>query len=661
MAYAGNKLLRRLVVVSCMMALTLGAAGGAWAQAEAPAAERAPSEEQLRRWLKQYPQADADRDGVLTWPEARAYRQQLLDERAKAERARSGDKTEYTHATMSDGVKIALAVAYPRGFDPADTKRKWPAVLRMSGYPGQVETTSPGAFANRYVTVSASVRGTGASGGVIRIINPRTGLDGHEIIENWIVKQPWSDGKVAVEGHSWPGLTGFTIAATNPPHLRAVAVSGLFDDVYRGIARMGGIRNSGFPVSWMNNLYRPTGVFGSDQAAIRLRGIGEAEYQGILAARPARDLAGDLLWITMARPEDSPEWQVRSPDTHVDSVRAPIYIMHAYQDQQTGPSGAWLWHKIADDVPKRLVLTNGNHGMPRFFPRDRQQWFDFWLLGDGKEDPSDLTDRDRRVRVYFETALTESNQPKVNEPQVSSDFPLTETRWTRCYFRAGNRMSTEPPAEGSGTGASGDAYQVTIGAADDEIDSAHYLLGFDEPTAICGPIVVTLWATSTTLDTDFFVLVADVDEEGHLQHLQRGMLRASHRGLDEEQSEWVTVDERQVLIRPHHPHRDPQPLVPGEPYRFEIEVFPVGHVFRAGHQLAVRISQPPLVDPVPITSGRWESYTYESALPPGTVTILRDAEHPSSILLPVLPDLPPLSDEPLPPGSQAGIQGVRVD
>ena len=661
MARASKRLFRGFLIVSCIVALTLGAAGWAWAQAEAPAAERPPSEEQLRQWLEQYPQADADRDGRLTWPEAQVYRQRLQDDRAKAKRSRSGYKTEYTYATMSDGVKIALAVAYPRGFDPADTNRKWPAVLRMSGYPGQVEPASPGAFANRYVTIHASMRGSGASGGVIRIINPRTGLDGHEIIENWIVKQPWSDGKVAVEGHSWPGLTGFSIAATNPPHLRAVAVSGLFDDVYRGIARIGGIRNSGFPVGWMNNLYRPTGVFDSDRTAIRLRGISDAEYQGILASRPARDLAGDALWLTMARPEDSPEWQLRSPGTYAHGVRAPIYIMHAYQDQQTGPSGAWLWHKIADDVPKRLVLTNGNHGMPRFFPRDRQGWFDFWLLGGGNQDPSDLTDADRRVRVYFETALTDSDRPKVNQPLVSSDFPLPETRWIRYYFHPGNRMSTDPPTAESGTRASGDAYQVAIGAADDEIQSAHYLVDFDQPTAICGPIVVTLWATSTTLDTDFFVLLADVDSEGHTQYLQRGMLRGSHHGLDEEQSEWVTVDDQRVLIRPHHPHIDPQPLVPHEPYRFEIEVFPVGHVFREGHRLAVRISQPPLVDPVPIAQGRWESYTYESSLPPGTVTILRDADHPSSILLPLLPELPPISDEPPPPGSQAGIRSVRLD
>jgi putative CocE/NonD family hydrolase len=105
----------------------------------------------------------------------------------------------------------------------------------MMGYPDSTAPRPPRDFGDRYVTVRASVRGAGASGGQIRAISPRTGMDGHEIIEQWIVKQPWSNGKVALHGHSWGGLTGLMIAATNPPHLSAVAVSGLFDDVYRDI------------------------------------------------------------------------------------------------------------------------------------------------------------------------------------------------------------------------------------------------------------------------------------------------------------------------------------------------------------------------------------------------------------------------------------------
>ncbi|MHC4643163.1 MAG: CocE/NonD family hydrolase C-terminal non-catalytic domain-containing protein, partial [Planctomycetota bacterium] len=173
--------------------------------------------------------------------------------------------------------------------------------------------------------------------------------------------------------------------------------------------------------------------------------------------------------------------------------------------------------------------------------------------------------------------------------------------------------------------------------------------------AICGPITVTLWASSTTLDTDFFVLLSDVGPDGGVQYLQRGLLRASHRALDEGASLWADVKGEKTLIRPHHPHVDPEPLYPRRPYRFDIEVFPVGHVFRSGHKLSLSISQPPLDDPVPVANKKWGTYKYESNQPPGIVTIYWGADYPSRILLPVLPDLPPISGNPHDVGDHLGI------
>ncbi len=107
---------------------------------------------------------------------------------------------------------------------------------------------------------------------MIQAISQRNGMDGHEVIENWIVKQPWSNGKVAMHGHSWGGLSALMVAATNPPHLKAVAVSGLMDDIYRDIGRIGGVRNAGFPMEWLVNLYNPLGPFDSGEAARKREG-----------------------------------------------------------------------------------------------------------------------------------------------------------------------------------------------------------------------------------------------------------------------------------------------------------------------------------------------------------------------------------------------------
>ncbi len=396
-------------------------------------AQEQPTKESLENWLRHFPAADANQDGVLTAAEAYAYRRKLLDQKYPAGgESGYGFRTEFAFATMSDGVKIALAIGYPNGCDPLEVTHKWPAIFEMMGYPDSTAPRGPRDFQDRYVTVRASVRGAGASGGTIHAISPLNGKDGYEVIEDWIVKQPWSNGRVALHGHSWGGLTGLMIAATNPPHLRAVAVSGLLDDIYRDIGCIGGVRNSGFPVSWMVNLYKSTGPFESGHAAISARGMSRSEYQQIVDARPPWDLAHGNLWMSLHSQEYRPEFAQASPGTFAAGVRAPIHIMHAYQDEQTGPSGAWLWSYIPDDVPKHLVLSNGDHGDVGHFNRQRMEWLDFWTLQEGQGDRAEFTDRQQRVEVYFETP---SKSQQLNQPLVAADFPLPDTLWKRYYLR----------------------------------------------------------------------------------------------------------------------------------------------------------------------------------------------------------------------------------
>ncbi len=565
-----------MYVIRVLVALGLILAGAVMAHGQ-PVAQADPTPEQLEKWLEQYPLADTNHDGVLTREEADAYRRQMRKQRRETPDSPGTDfRTEFPYATMSDGVKIALAVAYPRGCDPGDASaaQQWPAMLEMHGYSDSTVPRPPHDFGDRYVTVRASLRGSGASEGTIQAISRRNGLDGHEVIENWIVKQPWSNGKVALHGHSWGGLSAFMIAATNPPHLKAVAVSGLLDDIYRDIGCIGGIRNSGFPVEWMVNLYKPTGPFDSGEAARQARGLSAEEYERLMAARPPWELTHGVLWRSLTSAEDHPEFAEASPGNFARQVHVPIHIMHAYQDEQTGPSGVWLWNYIADDVPKRLVLSNGDHGDVGRFDRDRLEWLNYWTLRHDAGDRPEFTDPARRVQVHFETPR---DSRRINPPLEAAEFPLPQTRWTRYYFRAGQELSTEstPPEE-----MGSDTYSVAVGRSDANMEGVHYLLKFDEATALCGPIAATFWATCTTVDTDFFVAVADVDAKGVVQLLQRGLLRGSHREVDRARSWTATIDSQEILVRPRHVHRDPRPLVPGQPYQFDVEIFPVGHVVR---------------------------------------------------------------------------------
>src|SRR5688572_7885488 len=141
------------------------------------------------------------------------------------------------YVEMSDGAEIAINVKVP---DHCKASNRCPASFEMSGYesgsdegktpaghladdtgaplPLQTGTRAAHAskFDDRYVTVLASVRGTGCSSGEFDLFSWRSALDGKEIIDKWIAKQPWSNGNVAIFGHSYSGLTGLFVASTRP-------------------------------------------------------------------------------------------------------------------------------------------------------------------------------------------------------------------------------------------------------------------------------------------------------------------------------------------------------------------------------------------------------------------------------------------------------------
>ena len=138
-------------------------------------------------------------------------------------------------------------------------------------------------------------------------------------------------------------------------------------------------------------------------------------------------------------------WRVRSLSTWAERINRPIHITSQYHDEQTGPSGPTLWERIPEDVPKRMVLTNGVHATTAVASPDRVAWLNCHMLGDCQ---GDVDDPDRRVRIHFETTGgtgLDSGGLSANAPLVSSDFPLPETEWTRLYLRENGSLSQSAP------------------------------------------------------------------------------------------------------------------------------------------------------------------------------------------------------------------------
>src|SRR5215213_2108735 len=91
-----------------------------------------------------------------------------------------------------------------------------------------------------YVCVRVDSRGAGRSPGVLDCWSAREAQDFYECIE-WAGTQPWSNGKVGINGISYYAMNQWQVGALNPPHLAALCIWEGASDYYRELTRHGGI------------------------------------------------------------------------------------------------------------------------------------------------------------------------------------------------------------------------------------------------------------------------------------------------------------------------------------------------------------------------------------------------------------------------------------
>ena len=100
-----------------------------------------------------------------------------------------------------------------------------------------------------YTAVRVDSRGAGRSPGYLDIFSPREALDYYDAIE-WAGVQPWSNGKVGLNGISYYAINQWHVAALQPPHLTAMVPWEGAADMYRDWYRHGGILSNKFMEVW---------------------------------------------------------------------------------------------------------------------------------------------------------------------------------------------------------------------------------------------------------------------------------------------------------------------------------------------------------------------------------------------------------------------------
>lgn len=565
-------------------------------------------------------------------------------------------------ATMRDGVVLRADVYRPRNTGPV------PVILMRTQYGksgAQVEPSryqSPDWFASHcYLVVVQDVRGQGSSGGTFSEFTNDMN-DGYDSVE-WAAALPGSDGKVGMYGSSYVGATQWLAAVTAPPHLVTIVPANTGSDYYDGWTYEGGEFRLAFVQPWAIDSIASTAARNrNDQEALARLQAAAADPTRWLDFRPFKDLPPlqpnnpavapwYFDWIRHSTRDDF--WRAVSIRDRYPSVRIPVLHFEGWYDAFLAggvQNFAGMTARGGSDVARanqRLVIGPWDHvawGRPDSRPAPMLsdigpvgnspindlmlQWYDHFLKGvDNGIGGTPRVD-------YFVMGA--------NTWRHASGWPLPQTQWVNWYLsgnsglaeRKGALQPVLPAAQGPDTYTYDPAYPAPSlgghsccgalsgpqGPYDQTpVEQRSDVLVYDsaplsQDTEITGPATVTLWASSSAVDTDFTAKLVVVKPDGQAVNLNNGILRTAFRDS---------------LSRP-------TPIVPGRPYEYRIEIWPTSYEFRAGERVRLEISSSdyPQFAPNPNTGA---PFGQDTRTLPAVQTILHDPAHPSSITLPIIP------------------------
>lgn len=546
---------------------------------------------------------------------------------------RPGSRTvrgpEYTGVTrrsvylpMRDGVRLAVDYYLPANLPTGVTL---PTILEQTRYQRSFRwaadsldriSTSISYYVTRgYAYLVADVRGSGASFGrrVAEFDRAET-EDGKDLVD-WIVAQPWSNGRVGAQGGSYVGSTAEQLLVNRHSAVKAVAPQFSMFDTFADIVAPGGLELTFFVKDWGTLVHEmdqqtvpPTRAA---PGSLGVRPVDEDRDGSLLAAaiRDHRDnyRVDELLGTMTARDV------VGSNARPIDSMSTHRFwrIFNATKVPILGVSGWWDGGYPYSSIKRflnvrtpgsRMVLGPWSHGGRTFLtPRDTV---------------SRATSFDHRSEVlrFFDRYLKGIDNGIDREPPIRY-YTMGEERWKSAttWPIPGTRSRTwffgEGGVLGPVRGTSGvDRYQVdttagtgnrarwnTLVAAPgaqypDRAAAARKLLVYDSPPLerdleVTGHPSATLWLSSTAADGAIFVYLEERFPDGHVGYVTEGVLRARHRALKPAAAPYRQPTPYRTLAE-----ADAKPLVPGAVDSVWVDLLPVSHLFKAGSRIRVAVA-----------------------------------------------------------------------
>jgi predicted acyl esterase len=594
----------------------------------------------------------------------------------------------YGYLRTRDGTTLAIDVHLP---GPASAG-PYPTLVEYSGYgyadpAGPVSGIAPIANLLGFAVVDVNMRGTGCSGGSFDYFEPLQSLDGYDVVET-VARQPWVLGhRVGMMGISYGGISQLFVAATDPPHLAAIAPLSVIDNTATTLYP-GGILNTGFAVPWGEQRAHdalpasPRG--GQPWALARIRTgdrtcaanqVLHGEAPGVLA----QIHANDYYYVPSV---DNP----LAPVTFVGRIRVPVYLACQWTDEQTGAHCADLAEHFTGTQRKWFTFTNGTH-VDSLDPDTFTRWYDFLELYVAHRAPQLSAATRLLVPAVFAAAMgiggvTLPTDPIQSEPtyaaalaafqrlapvrilfdngaggltpgapypafeQGFARFPVPGTRARAWYLGSGGALTPGRAATaardafiwnpralsatsftGADDGSPGGLWTATPAYHWEQNppgSAASYVTApLRANTAVIGGGAVQLWLKSATPSVDLQVTISEVRPDGRETFVQNGWLRASERRLDARASTLVAPA---LSLR----RRDVAPLPRGRYVEVTVPLYYEGHVYRRGSRIRLTVQAPGGDQPV------W-AFAETQPSRPVTVFIAHSRRFASRLILPVVP------------------------
>lgn len=146
---------------------------------------------------------------------------------------------------LADGIKLAHTLHHPAGDGP------WPVVLVRTPYGRQGSKSLAAPLIEKGAAIFVQdVRGRGGSTGEWEPFRNEE-ADGSATFD-WLVEQPWCNGKVATYGMSYLGITQWQLAPHAGAQLAAMVNQFSSADVYRDVVHFGGVQGLYISLSWLS-------------------------------------------------------------------------------------------------------------------------------------------------------------------------------------------------------------------------------------------------------------------------------------------------------------------------------------------------------------------------------------------------------------------------